>query len=31
MEEQEFIIFDNNIKRTGVINKSGQYGATENL
>lgn len=30
MEEQEFIIFDNNIRRTGVINKSGQYGATEN-
>lgn len=30
MEEQEFIIFDKNIGHTGVINKSGQYEATEN-
>jgi len=30
MEEQEFIIFDNKNGLTGVINQSGQYGATEN-
>lgn len=31
MEEQEFVIFDNNIKRTKAINNSGEQGSVNDL